>query len=282
MHGPPHRAPSGLPVAPLVMLALLGFAGGGVAAVVATAVLVFAAPVVLLVLGAVALAGGPRRHPLPAGPRARPHGHPWGFRHGPGPHAWPGPLRPVQVPGTGPRPIGGPRVSTWAGTRTSFARLQREYAAFECDPLAVLRTPALADVSVPSTGRFVDAFAEAQALDTDVVPPPQHQARAAAAVDRAWRSWRAARDAAERIRLAGVPAQERAAVEKAIKLLTVARDSGSEPERAAAYARARAELGKLERTGALRLPTPAAAALDVAARSQLPPGRAGGPERAAS
>lgn len=162
--------------------------------------------------------------------------------------------------------------SEWSAARARFVQLRSEYGQFECDPLAVLRLPALADVTVPSTSRFVDAFAEAQALDTDTEPPPNHQARFTAAVDQAWRAWRAALDAAERIRLAGIPAEERATVQRAIKLLTMARDSDHDAERTAAYARARTELAKLDRSGTLRLPPAAAAALDVASRGQLPPG----------
>jgi hypothetical protein len=164
-----------------------------------------------------------------------------------------------------------PPVVNWRATRARFAQLRTEYGQFECDPLAVLRLPALADVTVASTSRFVDAFAEAQALDTDTEPPPAHRARFATAVDQAWRAWQAARDAAERIRLAGIPAHEHATVQRAIKLLIRARDSDHDAERTAAYAKARAELAKLDRNGTLRLPPAAAAALDTAARGQLPP-----------
>jgi hypothetical protein len=158
----------------------------------------------------------------------------------------------------------------WRATRARFAQLRTEYAQFECDPLAVLRLPALTDVTVASTGRFVDAFAEAQALDTDTEPPGAHCARFASAVDHAWRCWRAARDAAERIRLSGIPAEERIIVRRAIKLLTMARESNHDTERAAAYAKARLELAKLERSGTLTLPPAAAAALSAAVRGQLP------------
>jgi len=154
--------------------------------------------------------------------------------------------------------------------------LRGEYGQFECDPLAVLRLPALTDVTVPSTRRFVDAFAEAQALDTDTEPPAEHRARYTSAVDQAWRAWHAARDAAERIRLSGIPADEHATVQRAIKLLTIARDSDHDAERIAAYAKARAELAKLDRSGALRLPPAAAAALDAAARAQLPAAKPSG------
>jgi hypothetical protein len=174
-------------------------------------------------------------------------------------------------PGTQAQP-----VPDWHATHARFAQLRSEYGQFECDPLAVLRLPALTDVTVPSTSRFVDAFAQAQALDTDDEPPPAHRARFAAAVDQAWRAWHAAREAAERIRLAGIPDQERATVQRAIKLLTVARDSTHDAERAAAYAKARAELAKLDRSGTLQLPPAAAAALDAAARGQLPAGEVAG------
>jgi hypothetical protein len=136
--------------------------------------------------------------------------------------------------------------------------------------MRVLRLPALADVTVPSTARFVDAFAEAQALDTDAFPGPQHGAGFVSAVDRAERAWRAAREAAERIRLSGLDPAERSRVDRVVKLLTTARDSDNEPERLAAYALARAELGKLDAAGVVHVPLPAQAVLEEASRGQLP------------
>lgn len=174
------------------------------------------------------------------------------------------------------RPAAPPRPDlVWAHARDRFHVLAREYAAHECDPMAVLHRPALSDVTVPSTGRFVDAFAEAQALETDVFPGPQHADSFVRAADRAVRAWRAAREAADRIRLSGLTPEERSSVERVIKLLTVARDSDSESERLAAYARARSELQKLDAAGVVHLPRTAAAALDSAARGSLP--AAGGP-----
>ena len=159
---------------------------------------------------------------------------------------------------------------TWANAQDRFTRLRADYGAFECDPLQVLRLPALADVAVASTGRFVDAFAEAQALHTDCFPDDEHARRFVAAVNRVEPAWQAARDAADRIRLSGLSSAEWAAVERVIKLLTTAGDSDSEPERLAAYTRARSELAKLDRAGVLHVPSPAQAALDLAARGQLP------------
>jgi hypothetical protein len=182
--------------------------------------------------------------------------------------AWfPPPAVPVPSPRTAPDWRG-----EWRAARRRFDALRGEYAGFECDPLAVLRLPALADVTVPATARFVDAFAEAQALDTDGVPPVGHAAKFRLAVDRACRSWQAARDAADRIRLAGLSPAERSSVQRVIKLLTMANASGNDAERLAAYAKARAELARLERAGRIHLPRAAVAALDASARTGLPAG----------
>jgi hypothetical protein len=176
--------------------------------------------------------------------------------------------------GTAPlpgRPAAPPRPEImWKRARDRFHALRSEYAAFECNPMEVLRLPALADVSVPSTARFVDAFAEAQALETDAFPPVGHASAFVSAVDRAERAWRAAREAAERIRLSKLSPAERATVDRVIKLLTTARDSDNDPERLAAYARARSELAKLDHAGVIQLPRAAQAALDTAARGALP------------
>jgi hypothetical protein len=182
--------------------------------------------------------------------------------------AWfPPPAVPVPSPRTAPDWRG-----EWRTARRRFDALRGEYAGYECDPLAVLRLPALADVTVPATARFVDAFAEAQALDTDAVPPAGHAAKFGLAVDRACRSWQAARDAADRIRLAGLSPEERSSVQRVIKLLTMANASGNDAERLAAYAKARAELARLERAGRIHLPRAATAALDASARTGLPAG----------
>jgi hypothetical protein len=157
----------------------------------------------------------------------------------------------------------------WSAARERFHALRAAYAAHECDPMAVLRLPALSDVTVPSTARFVDAFAEAQALETDAFPPASHAEAFAHAVERAERAWSAARDAAERIRLSNLAPAERGAVERVIKLLTTARDSDNDAERLAAYARARTELARLDRAGVVHLPRAAQAELEVAGRGRL-------------
>ncbi|WP_143517429.1 hypothetical protein [Pseudonocardia sp. MH-G8] len=232
----------------LLALLLASAAAGTVALIVvsifAAAVAVTAMALPALVVGgtAIALARHGRRRALAAGTA-------------------PLPARPAAPP----RP-----EAVWARARDRFSALRAEYAAFECDPMQVLHRPALADVSVPSTARFVDAFAEAQALETDAYPPAEHGASFVSAVDRAERAWRAGVEAADRIRLSGLSPAERGAVERVIKLLTTARDSDNDPERLAAYSLARAELTKLDRAGVVHLPRMAAAALDEAARGALP------------
>jgi hypothetical protein len=173
-------------------------------------------------------------------------------------------------PAPPPRPVPPRPDLAWSRARARFTDLRAAYAAYECDPMAVLHLPALSDVTVPSTARFVDAFAEAQALETDSFPPERHAALFVAAVERAQRAWQAARDAAERIRLSNLTPAERHAVERVIKLLTTARDSDSDAERLAAYSRARAELAKLDRAGVIHMPRTAMAALELAGRGQLP------------
>lgn len=181
------------------------------------------------------------------------------------------PMPPRMMPPP-PRPMPPPVRPdvVWARFRSRFHALRDVYAAHECDTLAVLRLPALSDVSVPSTARFVDAFAEAQALETDHFPPPPHAIAFEHAVDKAERAWQAAHDAAERIRLSALTPEERRTIERVVKLLTTAQDSDSDPERHAAYALARAELDKLDRAGVVHVPRLAKAALDSAARGSLP------------
>lgn len=161
-------------------------------------------------------------------------------------------------------------AESWTAAKADFDRLRAEYAAHECDPMQVLRRPALSDVSVPSTARFVDAFAEAQAMDTDTHPGEPYDAAYTVAVAKAQRAWRAAQDAADRIRLSNVPEHERGSIERVLKMLTTARDSSSEHERLTAYARARSELDRLDRAGIVHLPRPAQAALSEASRPTLP------------
>ncbi|WP_130289238.1 hypothetical protein [Pseudonocardia sediminis] len=161
-------------------------------------------------------------------------------------------------------------LQAWQRAKAEFDALRVEYTAHECDPMQVLRRPALSDVSVPSTARFVDAFAEAQSLDTDAHPGAPYDAAFTVAVAKARRAWQAALDAADRIRLSNVPTHERGSIERVLKLLTTARDSDSEHERLAAYARARSELDRLDRAGIVHLPRTARAAVDEASRGALP------------
>ncbi|HZZ51902.1 MAG TPA: hypothetical protein VFE65_33830 [Pseudonocardia sp.] len=86
----------------------------------------------------------------------------------------------------------------WPAARERFHRLAAEYGEFECDPRAVARLPALADVSVPQTARFITAFTDAQALHTERRPPARVAVAYEHAVIAAEFAWHEARAEAER------------------------------------------------------------------------------------
>jgi hypothetical protein len=159
----------------------------------------------------------------------------------------------------------------WDAAVARYAEVARAYAAYECDPAAVLHRPSLADVREPATARFVDAFAEATALLTDAYPGPQAGARFVAAAERADRAWRAAVDAADRVRAARFAPGERALLEQTLALLALARSSPHEAERRSAYERARRRLADLERCTGWAVPRPAAELLAARARGRLMP-----------
>lgn len=86
----------------------------------------------------------------------------------------------------------------WPAARERFHRLAAEYGEFECDPRAVARFPALADVSVPQTAQFITAFTDAQALHTERKPPARVAVAYERAVSAAEFAWHEARVEAER------------------------------------------------------------------------------------
>ncbi len=89
-------------------------------------------------------------------------------------------------------------AARWVLARDRFAALQREYAGVESDPREVAAHPALVDVTVPATGRFVEALGEAHELLTHVEPhDPRHRDRFVAAVDHAVAAWAEARRTAD-------------------------------------------------------------------------------------
>jgi hypothetical protein len=89
-------------------------------------------------------------------------------------------------------------AARWVIARDRFAALQREYAGVESDPREVAARPALVDVTVPATGRFVEALGEAHELLTPTEPAdPRQRERFVAAVDRAVAAWAEARRTAD-------------------------------------------------------------------------------------
>jgi hypothetical protein len=159
----------------------------------------------------------------------------------------------------------------WGEAGRRYRATARAYAEFECDVRAVLRLPALADVAQPATARFVDAFAEAVALDTEHFPGPEYAQSFIAAAERAERAWQAAVDAAERTRFARFAPGERRLVEQATTLLDLALSSPFEAERRTAYQRALRRLVELERRTGWQLPRRATLALEHRARATLLP-----------
>lgn len=157
----------------------------------------------------------------------------------------------------------------WDAAVARHAATAQAYAAFECDPAAVLHRPALADVTELATSRFVDAFAEATALATDAYPGATAGERFVHAAEQAERSWRAAVDAADRVRAARFAPGERALIEQVLALLALARSSPHEAERRSAYDRARRRLVELERATGWALPRPAGELLATRARGVL-------------
>jgi hypothetical protein len=157
----------------------------------------------------------------------------------------------------------------WDDAVARHAETARAYAAYECDPAAVLHRPALADVTEPATSRFVDAFAEATALATDDYPGPAAGERFAVAAERAGRAWQAAVEAADRVRAARFAPGEKALIDQVLALLELARSSPHEAERRTAYERARRRLADLERRTGWALPRPAGELIATRARGML-------------
>jgi hypothetical protein len=94
------------------------------------------------------------------------------------------------------------RAARWRSARERFAALCTEWTAFEADRGAVLRRPALADVSVPATARFVDAYHGAQVLLPEAEHVAARRCEFAEAVDRAVHAWREAQRVADGLAVA--------------------------------------------------------------------------------
>jgi hypothetical protein len=154
--------------------------------------------------------------------------------------------------------------------RRRFATLRAEYAAYESDAIQVLRLPALADVSVPSTARFIDDLTAALVLDTNPPKSSADLARFRTAVDRACRSWDAAREAARRIRDTTLAPGEHATIRRVLKLLDHAANNDNDAERRLAYTRAHDQLTTLTSSGAINVPPAAMTALSARAQGEQP------------
>ncbi|WP_297493816.1 hypothetical protein [Pseudonocardia sp.] len=133
----------------------------------------------------------------------------------------------------------------------------------------MLARPALADVTLPATARFVDAFAAAIALRTENYPGrlgrggvrPRCRRRGARL---GGRGGRGGPDPGRALRPG-----ERALLDQTLKLPATAESTPHEAERHAAYRRAPARLSELRRRTGWTLPRPATHALEYRARGVL-------------
>jgi len=159
-----------------------------------------------------------------------------------------------------------PAREPWDDAVARHRATAQAFSDFECDLRALLRLPALADVEQPATARFIDAFAEANALRTEGFPGSEYAPRFVAAVERAEQAWAAAVEAAEHKRDARFAPGERRLIAQVESLLEVAASSRYESERRTAYQQARRRLAELERRTGWRLPRPAANVLEQRSR----------------
>jgi hypothetical protein len=159
----------------------------------------------------------------------------------------------------------------WRAAAARHREIAAAFAAYECDPQAVLHRPALADVREPATAWFIEAFAEACALATDQYPGRAMADAFVLAVDRAAHAWTAATEMAERLRTAQFAPGEQTLLEQTAALLRLARQTSHEGERLAAYGRAAQHLAELKRRCGWVLPQQAAAVLQSEARRALRP-----------
>jgi hypothetical protein len=165
-----------------------------------------------------------------------------------------------------------PWRARWDDATRRHGVVAQAFAEFECDLQAVLRLPALADVDEPATARFIDAFAEANALRTGEFPGSQYAQRFVEAVEHAEQGWSAAVEVAERKRDLRFGPDERRLVAQVMTLLEIAASSAYESERRTAYQKAQRRLAELERRTGWRPPRPAAVELEHRARGALPAG----------
>lgn len=78
----------------------------------------------------------------------------------------------------------------WLQARERFTALCTEWTAFEADRRAVARRPALVDVHVPATARFLDAYHDAEQLRAPAEQTAARRGEFVVAVDRAVGAWR--------------------------------------------------------------------------------------------
>jgi hypothetical protein len=90
-------------------------------------------------------------------------------------------------------------AARWLRARDRFDALCVEYAAFETDPGALARRPALTEVSQPATAEFFDAFHDARVLRHEAEHAEWRRGEFVAAVDRVEAAWQEAQRVADEL-----------------------------------------------------------------------------------
>lgn len=171
-------------------------------------------------------------------------------------------------------PVAAEPGTSWSTAREQFMKICELYATYECDPEELVRLPALADVTFGPTGRFVEAFFEANQLLTDTEPDNHLDARAfVAAAHKAGNAWHYAVAAAERVRDTRLDDDEKVLLRQARSSLKLARNAGTAGERVSAQDKAGRVMRELDartsKSGRWRLPEQARLEIQTWSRPEL-------------
>lgn len=174
--------------------------------------------------------------------------------------------------------------ATWAEGEVVLDGVLADYGEFIADPYAIFERPLLGDVTVDTTGAFIEALGQAQLLrgDSDAGDPEQVREFVLAA-KRARLAWDMADRYAREVGLSRVSEEKAEALRKARACVERALDPAvPEDERALAVSRAQDLLKKASGPGGVSAVAVGASLGEIRAlyagveRLQLPPGRAGG------
>lgn len=165
------------------------------------------------------------------------------------------------------------RQLDWATAHALYTGVLDDYSAYLADPYAWLDRPVLDDLADPATAAFLDALADAQTLDLDVVPVDQRRIDAfRAAAQDLRRAWDTADENARRIGTTGYTDDSRIKLRKAAGALRIALDGTAPADERAAAADAVRRLTDGLVTAPERILGTVTAEITAARRKELPVG----------